>query len=253
MAKKENPARHLKVVIPYRDREEHLAQFLPPLREYLDDAGISHHIVIAEQAEGLPFNRGAIKNAGFLLGGASDYTCFHDVDYLPLNADYGWTEEPACLALVGAEGRPVAINGTTRRLQLNMAGFFGGAVLVPDALFRQVDGYSNDYWDWGFEDTDMARRFAAAGIATSRRPGVFCPLAHDPEGHQADGSMNEAAALNRALYMRKWQTGRLEKADGLSTLACEILARETLAAPAGGRSRYEKIPCEKIKVRLFRE
>jgi hypothetical protein len=242
----ENLEKHLKIVVPYRDREEHLVHFLPHIREYMDDCGISYHIVIAEQAEGLPFNRGAMKNAGFLLSGTSDYTCFHDVDYLPLNADYSWADNPACLVLIGAEGRPAKINDKTQRIHLNTVSFFGGAVLMPDALFRQIDGYSNDYWGWGFEDTDIARRFEAAGISCIRRPGTFYPLTHVSQGHEADGSMNEDAALNRVFYNRKWHTGRLEKADGLSTLSYEILARETLAAPIRGNGM-----CEKIKVRLF--
>lgn len=236
--------KHLKIVVPYRDRQAHLEQFLPHLREYLDDHGLTWRLVIAEQEGGLPFNRGAIKNAGFLLGGASDYTCFHDVDYLPLNADYGWSDEPACLPLVGAEGRPVRISNIIRRLHLGGIDFFGGAVLMPDALFRRVDGYSNDYWGWGFEDSDIVRRFAAAGIACIRRPGVFCPLAHESEGYRADGSMNETAGFNRALYGRKWQGGRPQAADGLSTLSYELLARETLAEGDGR--------CEKILVRLSR-
>src|SRR6202012_4428060 len=112
-------APQLKIVVPYRDRAAHLREFLPHIRDYLDGSGIAYRIVIAEQEAGLPFNRGAMKNAGFLLGGMSGYTCFHDVDYLPLNADYGWSDEPACLALVGAEGRPVRINNVIRRMHLN--------------------------------------------------------------------------------------------------------------------------------------
>lgn len=237
--------RHLKVVVPYRGRAEHLRHFLPHIRDYLDESGIAYHIVIAEQEEGLAFNRGAMKNAGFLLGGASDYTCFHDVDYLPLNADYSWTDDPACLVLVGAEGRPVTVNDEVRRANLQTTSFFGAAVAMPDEVFRQVDGYSNDYWGWGFEDSDIARRFAAAGRTCIRRPGVFCPLAHPAEGHDAEGGMNEDAALNRTLYMRKWRSGRLEQADGLSTLSYELLARDVLVAGGDGR-------CERVTVRLFR-
>ena len=49
--------RRLKIVVPYRDRAAHLAQFLPHIRDYLDDAGIAAQIVIAEQAPGEAFNR----------------------------------------------------------------------------------------------------------------------------------------------------------------------------------------------------
>jgi hypothetical protein len=247
MAENQNSKKHLKIIVPYRDRAEHLRDFLPHICEYLDDSDISYNIVIAEQAEGLPFNRGAMKNAGFLLGGASDYTCFHDVDYLPLNADYSWTDNPACLVFVGAVGRPIKISDSTLRLQLNNASFFGGVVLIPDAIFRQIDGYSNDYWGWGFEDTDIARRFETAKISCIRRSGVFCPLAHDSLGYEANGGMNADAALNRLLFSRKWRTGRLEDADGLSTLSYEILSRETLNPLTNGSGR-----CEQIKVRLLR-
>jgi hypothetical protein len=234
--------------VPYRDREEHLDNFLPQIHDHLKDAGLSFHIVIAEQEDGLAFNRGAMKNAGFLLGGASDYTCFHDVDYLPLNADYGWTDDPACLVLTGNQDLGVKKTGPVQPIHLDMKNFFGGVVMVPDALFRQVDGYSNGYWGWGYEDTDLLGRFEAAGIAWVRRPGTFCPLLHDSHGYEEDGGLNPDAATNRARYMRKWRDGRPEKPDGLSTLAQEILSRETLIEAGPD----ENGGCEKITVRLFR-
>src|ERR1700753_3792236 len=116
---------HLKIVVPYRDRAAHLAQFLPHIRDYLDDAGIAATIVIAEQAPGEAFNRGAMKNAGFLLGGSSDYTCFHDVDYLPLDADYDWTDDPACLVLTGNQGLNVKAANPAQSIHLDMENFFG--------------------------------------------------------------------------------------------------------------------------------
>jgi|ERR1700677_1437638 N-terminal domain of galactosyltransferase/N-terminal region of glycosyl transferase group 7 len=237
--------RRLKVVVPYRDREQHFREFLPHVQEFLEDAGIPYHVVVAEQAEGLSFNRGAMKNIGFLLGGPSDYTCFHDVDYLPLSADYSWSDNPACLVMTGANRISTRIEGPARPIQLDMANFFGGVVVVPDMLFRQVDGYSNEYWGWGYEDTDLAARFNAAGISVTRRPGTFCPLPHDSHGYDADGYLNADASFNRALFLRKWKSGRTAKADGISTLAYEILSRETLCAT------NREISCERIKVRLF--
>src|ERR1700760_2481111 len=123
-------APQLKIVVPYRDRAVHLREFLPHIRDYLDDSGIVYRIVIAEQEPGLPFNRGAMKNAGFLLGGASDYTCFHDVDYLPLSADYSWTGSPTCLVLKGADGLPVRVEGPSQPIRLDMKNFFGAVVMI---------------------------------------------------------------------------------------------------------------------------
>lgn len=234
--------RHLKIVVPYRDRAEHLREFLPHIREYLEDAGVAHSIIVAEQEDGLPFNRGAMKNAGFLLGAPSDYTCFHDVDYLPLTADYGWTDDPACLVLAGTQGLSVKTGDPSQPIQLDMTNFFGGAVLIPDALYRKVDGYSNRYWGWGYEDSDLLDRFTAAGIPCVRRPGSFVPLLHDSHGYEADGSLNEDAGFNRARYLATWRSGSTRIADGLSTLAYEVLAREPLEEGHG----------ERVRVRLFK-
>jgi len=235
----------LKIVVPYRDREKQLSRFLPHIRDYFAERGIPYHIVIAAQAEGLPFNRGAIKNAGFLLGGDADYTCFHDVDYLPLEADYGWTDLPAGLVWAGAESIPVKASGQTKYIKPDMTKFFGGAVLMPDTLFQQVDGYSNQYWGWGYEDTDLVSRFQAANITVVRHRGSFRPLHHDNEGYKADGNLNETAARNRALYLNKWRPGTPHQADGLSTLSYEILARQTLAEPVDGHGG-----CEKFTIKL---
>jgi hypothetical protein len=237
---------HLKIVVPYRGREKQLRQFLPHMRDYFAHRGIAYHMVIAEQEDGLPFNRGAIKNAGFRLGGKSDYTCFHDVDYLPLDADYGWSDVPAGLVWAGAESIPIRASGQTQYIKPDMPKFFGGAVLMPDALFEQVDGYSNRYWGWGYEDTDLINRFQAAHISCVRRRGSFRPLRHDNEGYEVDGNLNQTGARNRDLYLEKWRAGAPHPADGLSTLTCEVLSRQTLAEPVDGRGA-----CEKITVRLF--
>jgi hypothetical protein len=242
----DNPFKQrLKIVVPYRDRKEHLGQFLPYIQDYLADIDIPYHIVIAEQEEGQVFNRGAIKNAGFILGGVADYTCFHDVDYLPLDADYSWAEIPTGLVSAGARTTPIETDAPLKVIGPDMTIFFGGAVIVPDKVFRQVDGYSNEYWGWGYEDTDLVTRFKSEGITCSRRHGAFIPLQHNSDGHESDGALNRTAALNRALYVRKWRNGKSAKADGLSTIAYEVLWRETLVprTPEHGS-------CEHIKVRL---
>ena len=59
----------LGIIVPYRDRADHLDEFLfEATRFFATDpvnAGISPRFLIIEQAPGLPFNRGALKNVGF--------------------------------------------------------------------------------------------------------------------------------------------------------------------------------------------
>ena len=97
--------RKLNIVVPYRNRAEHLSQFIPHMLSYFSrdklDKAISFTINIVEQVSPSLFNRGKLKNAGFdLTRKNGDYVCFHDVDYLPIWADYSWSPKsrPADLA-----------------------------------------------------------------------------------------------------------------------------------------------------------
>jgi hypothetical protein len=130
-----------------------MTAFVPLLRAYFARDKIDHiiryRVFIVEQESGLPFNRGATKNIGFVLGrGESDYTCFRDIDYLPVWADYSWSDTPVCIIWHGAETRPLSIKHP-QRLRHKIEDFHGGVVLTPNALFEQANGYANSYWGVG--------------------------------------------------------------------------------------------------------
>src|SRR5262249_45809263 len=158
------------IVVPYRDRGAHLRIFVPTLRAYFArdkvDRDIPYRVVIVEQEPSLPFNIGALRNIGFLLGrDDSDYTCFHDVDYLRFWADYQWSDDPACILWYGAESRPIDPSRPERgRTVHNMDKFWGGVILMPNLSFSQINGYSNQYWGWGYEDGELRRRFDTIGV-----------------------------------------------------------------------------------------
>ncbi len=101
-------ARRLAIIVPYRNRAEHLARFLPHMVTYFErdklDRAIDYSIHIVEQVGNLPFNRGALLNAGFRIArDGADYFCFHDVDYLPIWADYSYVERPTRLVWHGLD------------------------------------------------------------------------------------------------------------------------------------------------------
>ena len=48
----------LAIIVPYRDREEHLSRFIPHMEKFLSDKNIQYKIYIVEQGDGKPFNRG---------------------------------------------------------------------------------------------------------------------------------------------------------------------------------------------------
>lgn len=51
----------LGVCVPYRNREEHLKQFVPHIHKFLNDRGIEHGIYLGHQNDDELFNRGLMK------------------------------------------------------------------------------------------------------------------------------------------------------------------------------------------------
>lgn len=225
-------AHRLNIVVPYRDRESHLAQFIPHVAGYMARVhpDLSYRVTVVEQdQDGQPFNRGALKNAGFLLGEPdSDYACFHDVDYLPEDADYHWADDPTAILWYGAESRPIAPDMSDRTINNDLDSTFGGAVLVPNQVMRTINGYSNLYWGWGFEDFDFSLRIRGRRIATGRRRGRFTPLDHDNEGFNIDATPSPIALVNRRLFQKMWSGGTIPAGDGLTNLAFDVLERRII-------------------------
>jgi len=90
----------LLVIIPYRDREQHLNALLPELQSSLSAQGIDYHLVISEQAPGKLFNKGRLINvAAKVMLNDVDYLCIHDVDNVPESAEYGCPSQP--MRLIG--------------------------------------------------------------------------------------------------------------------------------------------------------
>lgn len=152
----------LGIIVPYRDRSDQLERFLKCIKEFFRTKNLSCVTIVSEQMDELSFNRGALLNIGFLkakeLG--CDYVAFHDVDMLPtedVNYEY--------------EGRPIQLANSylkekhVRAIDQDIPDdYFGGVTLVPVSDFEKVNGYSNEYWGWGFEDNDLLRRFWEAKV-----------------------------------------------------------------------------------------
>ena len=88
----------LGVIVPYRKRPSHLRKFQESIKEYLKD--YDYELIVVEQADDLPFNRGKLLNIGFktAIRKQCDYVVFHDVDMLPKDVDYSYSDVPLHLA-----------------------------------------------------------------------------------------------------------------------------------------------------------
>lgn len=141
----------LAIIVPFRDRQAHLDVFIPHMNRFLLDKGIDYTIFIAEQADDRPFNYGKLCNAVVNeISKEYTYFCFHDIDMLPItdDCDYSYPETPTHLATnVEAHGN-----------KLPYPQYFGGVVLINREDFEFANGYSNEYWGYGFEDLDLLKR-----------------------------------------------------------------------------------------------
>lgn len=132
------------IVVPYRNRYEQLLMFKTAVSEYLSSKDISFELIIVEQDDAKLFNRGKLLNVGFKEAKKlkCTYVVFHDIDMIPLEVDYSFSEVPLLLA-------------TQRR---SFDEFFSSVILFPIEYFEKINGYSNNYWGWGFEDDDLFYR-----------------------------------------------------------------------------------------------
>ncbi|WP_195155531.1 galactosyltransferase-related protein [Candidatus Protochlamydia phocaeensis] len=181
------------LIIPYRDREEHLQTFLqifPPRLKTLCPQ-IEYAIFVIEQKNEKSFNRGKLLNVGFsLLKDQFDYFCFHDVDMLPTYADYSYPSIPTHLAADVSQFRQWKGKG------LAYSNYFGGVVLFNKKDFITINGYSNHYWGYGIEDDDLLVRVVEHGLKWTRRPGVYESLFHPPTGGTLEHKANKARFLS---------------------------------------------------------
>jgi hypothetical protein len=146
----------LAIIVPYRDREEQLNTFVPHMHEFLKDKGVEYDIFIAEQSDDRPFNYGKLCNSVVKeLDEEYNYFCFHDIDMLPVSddCDYGFPETPIHLAT----------NVEVHDNKLPYPQYFGGVVLINREDFEKANGYSPEYYGYGFVDLDLLYRLEKSG------------------------------------------------------------------------------------------
>jgi hypothetical protein len=144
----------LAICVPYRDpgdgsRLSHLTEFVPYLDKFLSDRNFDFKIFVSHQCDDKLFNRSKMKNIAFDIACKEgyDYFAFHDVDMLPEDgADYSYPKDYPI---------HIATNLSQWNYTLRDIEYFGGCVLFTKEQFEKVNGYYNEYWDWGMEDDDL--------------------------------------------------------------------------------------------------
>uniref|UniRef100_A0A182QJK5 Uncharacterized protein n=1 Tax=Anopheles farauti TaxID=69004 RepID=A0A182QJK5_9DIPT len=153
------------IIVPYRDREQHLPIFLKNIHSLLMKQQLEYGIYIVEQTAGSSFNRAALMNIGFVEAmKQKNWECmvFHDIDLLPMDDRnlYTCPDQP----------RHMSVAVDTFGFKLPYSTIFGGVSAMTEKQFRTVNGFSNSFWGWGGEDDDMSNRLKHVGFHIARYP-----------------------------------------------------------------------------------
>jgi len=224
----------LAVVIPVRDRDDHLKQLLPLLLPQLEKACASYHVFIVKQDDQAPFNKGALFNAAVSeIGDRYDYLCFHDVDFCPETVDYRFCSYPLRPFSFTRGNKTYETQICQKRLDFLLAQsflptkmrlasvydhFWGGVVLVPTATFKKANGFSNAFPGWGFEDLDfLIRLFAIGETPYADSQGIFSLLPHKNSAKSYEKALLEK---NLERYMTLSKKGNFN--EGFSTVSYDL-------------------------------
>lgn len=197
------------LIIPYRDREEHLRIFLHNMHPILQRQQLDYGIYVIEETADTKFNRAMLMNIGFTEALKQyDYDCFifHDVDLIPEDDRnlYTCPEQPRHMS--------VAIN--TMNYRLPYKDIFGGVSALTKKHMLTVNGFSNEFWGWGGEDDDMSNRIRHHGLKISR---------YSPKIARYTMLKHKKDEPNPERYNKLYKGKYRYKKDGLSNLKYNLL------------------------------
>jgi hypothetical protein len=175
-------------IIPYRDREQQYSFFERHMKYVLEDySPTDYRMLYIHQCDTREFNRGALKNIGFLYVKSTypnDYKnitlVFNDIDTMPYTKNF--------------------LHYDT--FQNNVKHFYGfdfalgGIVSMKSGDFEKINGFPN-FWAWGYEDNLLNKRVKRAGMRIDR--SEFYPLMDKNIFQMKDGVVR---SVNRKEFDR---------------------------------------------------
>jgi hypothetical protein len=187
-------------IVPYRNRIQHKHFFSNYMSNVILKGHDDYEIYFSHQSDTRNFNRGAMKNIGFLAIKEKyplqyrDITfIFNDVDTMPFTNLFTYETEPGIV-----------------RHYYGFKYALGGIVVIKGQDFERINGYPC-YWGWGNEDNALQDRCIKAGIHIDR--SVFYPIGNPNILQLFDGMSRLISKKDPWRY--KNDTGR----DGLTTIA----------------------------------
>jgi len=187
-------------IVPYRDREQQKSFFLRQMQYVLEDVNKDDYaIYFAHQCDNRDFNRGAMKNIGFLAMKnkyPNDYQnitfIFNDVDTMPYTKNF--------LKYETTHGNVKHFYGYTFTL--------GGIVSIKGSDYEKSNGFPN-LWAWGYEDNMFQARVLSSGLHIDR--SQFYRMMDKNILQMKDG-------LERVVNRTEYERFKMNTIDGLQKI-----------------------------------
>jgi hypothetical protein len=201
-------------IIPYRNRNAHLQEFIRRFTGYLEGKGIDAHFYVIHQITPGAFNRGAMLNIGFLevcKVRPDGLFIFHDVDTYPT----AW----------GSISYDTPPNHIRHPIGLNEN--LGTICCFWKKDYETINGFPN-YYGWGIEDNTIFYRAKKYGIPIDIKHAVDLNdtsrcIHHDHSRPNIIITTN----INTEYHKKEVETGN--HTNGLSSLRYEVICSIELA------------------------
>ena len=206
------------IIIPYRDRKQHLEKFIPIIKDRLEKQNLKYEIIVVEQSNNIFFCRSKLLNIGAKnIYDKVDYFCFHDVDLIPdIDADYTIDNHKVIhniKYLIDNKNHIINDNNIDVNLNLSNIEYYdlfnikyskkkllGGVSIINKEIWKN-NQWNEIFQGWGFEDAEYYQRLESNKISIVRKQNKYLSLYH-PE-YQSNNFIYEEIKLFFFIQINK--------------------------------------------------